>query len=147
MPGRGARNPKVDEKPAPRDRTRGPVEGERRVAAWIGASIVIRGQVTSSEDMTIAGRVEGDVVVQENLLVIAPEGHIDGNVLARTVIVNGRVTGDVEAKQKIEVRETGSVFGDILAPRMTVAEGAVLRGHLSIAPAQVDGDRAARSTA
>src|SRR5690606_24619971 len=61
---------------------------ERRVAAWIGASIVIEGNLTSSEDTTIAGRVEGDVVVREHNLVVAPGGRIHGDIIARAVAVH-----------------------------------------------------------
>lgn len=131
MPGRGARGSKVDESAGPRER--GQPDTERRVAAWIGASIVVHGRLTSSEDLTIAGRVDGDVEVRDNVLVITPEGHVEGNVVALGVVVNGRVTGDVEAHRNVVIGATGEVVGDIVTPRMTIAEGAVLRGRLSIA--------------
>jgi cytoskeletal protein CcmA (bactofilin family) len=108
---------------------------ERRVAAWIGASIVIKGDLISSEDMTIAGRIEGDVTVREHTLVIAPRARIQGNVVARAVAVHGEVVGTITAQGKVEVGETGSVDGDITAPRMVVAEGAVLHGRMGIATA------------
>lgn len=147
MPGRGERDPKIDDRSRSPVRTRVPVEGERRVAAWIGASIVIRGQVTSSEDMTIAGRVEGDVEVRENVVVITPEGHVEGNVVALAVIVNGRVVGDIDVQRRIEVGSTGSVVGDIVAPRMRVAEGAILSGRLRIAETREGGAREAGRSA
>jgi cytoskeletal protein CcmA (bactofilin family) len=134
MLGRGAREPNSDE-------TRSPLDPERRVAAWIGASIVIQGQLTSSEDLTIAGRVKGDVEVRDNVLVIAPGAHIEGNVVALTVVVNGRVTGDIEAKGSVEIGSSGSVAGDIATPRMTIAEGAMLTGQLSVAVAAQAGAR------
>lgn len=111
----------------------GGVWKERRVAAWIGASIVIKGDLTSSEDMTMAGQIEGDVTVREHNLVIAPGARIQGNIIARTVAVHGQVTGTITAERMVEVGETGSVDGDIITPRMVVAEGAVLRGRLAIA--------------
>ena len=131
MLGRTARSPEVHDGSDPRDRT-----GERRIAAWIGSSVVVRGRLISSEDMTIAGRVEGDVEVRDSLLVIAPDAHIEGNVVALAVVVNGRVTGDVEATRNLEIGATGAVFGDIVTPRMSVAEGATLEGNLSIVPAR-----------
>ena len=66
---------------------------ERRVAAWIGPSIVITGDVTSSENMTVAGRVEGDITVREHALVVAPGGTVRGNIVARGVVVQGEVLG------------------------------------------------------
>ena len=133
MLGRRARQPKVDESAAARERTRGQPDPERRLAAWVGSSIVFQGLLTSSEDLTIAGRVKGDVEVRDNLLVIAPDAHIEGNIHALDVIVNGRVTGDIEARGTVEVGATGNVAGDIVTPRMTVSEGATLNGRLSIA--------------
>ena len=109
------------------------MQEERRVAAWIGASIVIRGDLTSSEDMTIAGRVEGDVTVRENTVVVAPKATIHGDIVARVVAVHGEVTGTITAAHKVEVGETGSVQGDIITPRMVVAEGAVLHGRVGTA--------------
>jgi cytoskeletal protein CcmA (bactofilin family) len=105
---------------------------ERRVAAWIGASIVIEGNLTSSEDTTIAGRVEGDVSVREHGLVIAPTGRINGNIHARSVAVHGEVSGSIRAGGKLEIGQTGSVQGDITTPRLIVAEGATLQGQVGV---------------
>lgn len=106
---------------------------ERRVAAWIGAAVVIQGDVTSSEDMTIAGEVHGDVRVPKNTLVIAPEARIRGDIVAHHVSVLGKVWGSITADGSIEVGSSGSIDGDIRSPRMVVAEGAALRGRLAIA--------------
>ena len=114
----------------------GPNDPDRRVTAWIGTSVVVRGHVTSSEDTTIAGRVEGDIEVRDNVLVSAPGAHVEGNSVALTVVVNGRITGDIEAMGNIEIGATGAVYGDIVTPRMAVAEGATLEGRLSIVPAK-----------
>ena len=108
---------------------------ERRIAAWIGASLVIKGDLTSSEDMTVAGHVRGDVAVSDHSLTISPEGRITGNIVARSVTVHGQVTGTIAATQRVEVSTTGTVDGDITAPRMVVAEGAVLRGRANIGAA------------
>lgn len=110
---------------------------ERRIAAWIGKSIVIEGTLVSSEDLTIAGRVDGDVAAADHVLVIAAGARIRGNVAAQAVVVQGDVLGSVTGAQRVEVGETGVVRGDIRAPRMVVAEGAVLDGRVAIgAPAR-----------
>ena len=108
------------------------VPEERRVAAWIGASILIKGNLTSSESMTVAGRVEGDITVREHALVIAAGGTVRGNVVARNVVVHGDVLGTITADARVEVAPTGSVHGDIMAPRMVLAEGATLQGRIGI---------------
>ena len=121
---------------------------ERRVAAWIGASIVIDGNLTSSEDKTIAvgvgastgdkqdttiaGRVEGDVAVREHTLVVAPGGRIHGDIVARIVAVHGEVAGSINATGKLEIGATGSVEGDIVTPRLVVMEGATLTGNVGV---------------
>jgi cytoskeletal protein CcmA (bactofilin family) len=107
---------------------------ERRASAWIGASIVIKGDVISSEDTTIAGRVDGDVTVSEHTLTIAARASIRGNIVARTVTVQGEVIGSVTAVAKIEIGETGSVEGAMKAPRLVVSEGAALRGPIKMSP-------------
>ncbi|MGH7445735.1 MAG: bactofilin family protein, partial [Longimicrobiales bacterium] len=92
--------------------SRGGERGERRAAAWIGASVVIRGDVISSEDTTIAGRVEGNVQCRNHALVVAPSARIEGDVHARTVSLNGEVAGTVTAEESIEIGQTGSITGD-----------------------------------
>jgi cytoskeletal protein CcmA (bactofilin family) len=117
--------------PSARDRRRAPNE-ERRVAAWIGPSVVIQGNVSSSEDMTIGGRVEGDVSVPEHGVIVARTARIRGNIVARAVVVEGEVNGMITASARVEVAETGKVEGDIKAPRVAVQEGAMLNGALKM---------------
>jgi cytoskeletal protein CcmA (bactofilin family) len=109
------------------------VAEERRVVAWIGASILIKGDLTSSENMTVAGRVEGDITVRQHAVVIAAGGTVRGNIIARDVVVHGEVLGTITAEARVEVAPTGSVHGDIVAPRMMLTEGATLHGRLGIA--------------
>ncbi|HSM35639.1 MAG TPA: polymer-forming cytoskeletal protein [Longimicrobiales bacterium] len=106
---------------------------ERRVAAWIGASLVIEGDLTSSEDTTIAGEVKGDIAVKEHKLMIAPGATIRGTIVARTVEVQGTVVGTITSDGRVEIGATGSVEGDITAPRLVLAEGATLHGKVAIA--------------
>ena len=115
---------------------------ERRVAAWIGPSIVINGDVTSSENMTVAGRVEGDISVREHALVVAPGGTVRGNIVARDVVVQGEVLGKITAAGRVEVSATGYVHGEIVAPRMMLSEGATLHGRLGITTTPAGGVRA-----
>ena len=130
---REARDSNVGSVPRRQETIGGQVREERRVAAWIGASIVIEGNLTSSEDLTIAGRVEGDVAVREHALVVAPGGLIHGNIVARAVAVHGEVRGAIDAGGKLEIGGTGTVNGNITTRRLVVAEGAVLEGRVGVA--------------
>lgn len=130
MLGKSAREAAVD-RTADRPTGRGE-RGERRVAAWIGASIVIKGDLVSSEDTTLAGRVEGNVECRDHALVIAAGARVTGNVHARSVSLNGEVTGNVTAEQSIDIGQSGSVTGDIVSPRMSIAEGGSLNGRVTI---------------
>ena len=145
MLGTSKRDTEKNAKPRADERRRGPGGEERRVAAWIGPSIVITGDVTSSEDMTIAGRVEGDVLVRDNTVVVAAGATIQGSIIARAAVIHGELNGDITADRTVEVGESGSVSGAIVAPRMVVAEGATLHGRLDIA-APSAGPRPAEAT-
>lgn len=116
----------------PTDPGTGRPREERRVAAWIGTSILIQGDLTSSEDLTIAGQVEGDISVPEHSLIIAPQARIRGNIVARFVVVQGSVTGTITAGERVEIGDTGVVDGDIITRRMAIAEGAILRGKIGV---------------
>lgn len=105
---------------------------ERRAAAWIGASLIIKGDLISSEDTTIAGQVEGDVTVKGHKLIIASGASVRGNIVARAVAVHGEVIGSIASDGRIEVGETASVEGDVKGPRVVVTEGASLNGRLQI---------------
>ena len=111
----------------------GQTREERRVTAWIGESIVIRGDLTSSEDTTIAGRVEGDVAARSHTVVIAARARIEGNVRARAVVVHGEVVGTISASHRVEIGAEATIDGDVTAPRAAVSEGAALHGRLVVA--------------
>ena len=111
---------------------------EAQVTAWIGNSVVIKGDVTSAEDLTINGRVEGTIAVGDHNLIVGAGATITAELVAQTITISGIVNGNVTASEKIEIRETGSVDGNIKAPRVAVREGAALRGRIdTLEPAQV----------
>jgi cytoskeletal protein CcmA (bactofilin family) len=103
---------------------------ERRAVAWVGKSVIFKGDLISSEDMTIDGRVEGTIDVRDHVLTIGPDAHIQADIVARIVTVLGAVTGTITAGEKIYIRETGSVEGDVLSPRLAMVDGALLRGRV-----------------
>jgi cytoskeletal protein CcmA (bactofilin family) len=106
----------------------------------IGKSVVIKGELNGSEDLTIEGHVEGTIQLRDHVLTIGPNGRIKAQVFAKSVIVLGEVTGNVTASDKVDIRDNGSVDGDIVSPRVAIAEGAHFRGSVDMqrkaAPAQ-----------
>jgi cytoskeletal protein CcmA (bactofilin family) len=109
---------------SPRGLEKGPVN--------IGKSVVIKGELTGSEDLTIEGHVEGKIELRQNILTIGPNGKIKAQVFAKSVIILGEVTGNVTATEKVDLRDNGSVDGDIAAPRVAIAEGAHFRGSIDM---------------
>ena len=98
----------------------------------IGKSVVIKGELTGSEDLTIEGHVEGRIDLKDNVLTIGPNGKIKAEVFAKSVVVLGEVTGNVTASEKVDIRDNGSVDGDIASPRVAIAEGANFRGSVDM---------------
>jgi cytoskeletal protein CcmA (bactofilin family) len=98
----------------------------------IGKSVVIKGELNGSEDLTIEGHVEGTIQLRDHVLTIGPNGRIKAQVFAKSVIVLGEVTGNVTASDKVDIRDAGSVDGDIISPRIAIAEGAHFRGSVDM---------------
>jgi cytoskeletal protein CcmA (bactofilin family) len=98
----------------------------------IGKSVFIKGELSGSEDLTIEGNVEGRIELKDNTLTIGPNGKIRAEVFAKQVIVLGEVTGNVSASEKVDIRDNGSVDGDVTSPRVAIAEGAHFRGAIDM---------------
>ena len=115
--------------PAPQPEVRRQME---RDVVNIGKSVVIKGELSGSEDLTIEGHVEGKIELKDHLLTIGPNGRIKAQVFAKAVIVQGEVNGNVTASEKVDIRDGGSVDGDIISPRVAIAEGAHFRGSVDM---------------
>ena len=98
----------------------------------IGKSVVIKGELNGSEDLTVEGHVEGRIELKDHVLTIGPNGKIKAQVFAKAVIVLGEVNGNVTASEKVDIRDGGSVDGDIVSPRVAIAEGAHFRGSVDM---------------
>lgn len=108
----------------------------------IGKSVVIKGELSASEDLTIEGQVEGKVELKQNILTIGANGRIKASVFAKAVIVQGEVHGNITATEKVDIRDAGSVDGDLAAPRVAIADGAHFRGSIDMQRAKTAGDAA-----
>lgn len=106
-----------------------PVQQE---SASIGKSIVIKGEVSGSEDLTIEGHVEGKIELRDHILSVGSSGRVQAHIVAKAIVVHGEVTGNLTAADKVEIRENGSVEGDIVAPRVAIADGAKFRGSIDM---------------
>ena len=124
-------NPPGPRAPTPAAAEGQPV-GERRVVAWIGRSVRIEGKVVSEEDLTIEGHVEGAIELGNHSLSIGPAAAIKADLFAKNITISGEVKGNVKALERIELRATGSVEGDVTAPRFKMADGAVVAGKVDV---------------
>jgi cytoskeletal protein CcmA (bactofilin family) len=100
--------------------------------ANIGQSIVFKGELSGEEDLEIDGQVEGSVKLANNELTVGANGNLKAEVTAKSIVVVGRVQGDLTATERIEIQSTGIVDGDIRAPRLVIQEGAVLNGGIDM---------------
>lgn len=130
---------------SPESATR-PAEPRRHVekeVANIGKSVVIKGELSGSEDLTVDGQVEGKIELRQNVLTVGPNGKIRAEIFAKAVVVLGEVVGNITATDKVDIREHGSVEGDLVAPRVGIAEGALFRGSIDMQRGQSAAPRAA----
>ncbi len=98
----------------------------------IGTSVVIKGELSGSEDLTIEGQVGGTIELRQHVLTIGPNARIEAQVAAKTSVIEGQVTGDLTASERIGIRDHGSVDGDVVAPRVAIADGAHFRGSIDM---------------
>ena len=103
---------------------------ERRMAAWIGKAVVIKGDITSKQDLTIDGQVDGTIELGDHSLTIGVGAEVTADLIGSTITISGSVSGNIKAREKVDLRATGHVKGDITAPRFVMAEGAVVMGHI-----------------
>jgi cytoskeletal protein CcmA (bactofilin family) len=100
--------------------------------ATIGRSLVIKGEVSGTESLYVDGRIEGKISLPENRLTIGRNGVVQANISAREVVVMGKVTGNIECGDRIDIRSEGSVTGDVSTMRISVEDGAVLKGGIQV---------------
>ena len=112
----------------------------------IGKSVVIKGELNGSEDLTVEGQVEGKIELRQSVLTIGPNGRIKAQVFAKSVIILGEVTGNVTASEKVDIRDNGSVDGDITSPRVAIAEGAHFRGSIDMQKGSVKSETKSEKT-
>jgi cytoskeletal protein CcmA (bactofilin family) len=104
-----------------------------RLIMNLGTSIVIKGDLSASEDLTLYGKMEGTVTLHGgHTLTIGRHADIRAAIDAKAVVIQGAVTGNVTAREKVEIQTTGSVAGDDSSPRLAIADGASIRGKVEV---------------
>lgn len=96
----------------------------------IGQSIVFKGELSGEEDLELDGQFEGTIRFENSQLTVGANGRIQAEIQARSIVVLGRVTGNLKATERIEIQATGVVHGDLHAPSLQIQEGAVLNGRI-----------------
>ena len=115
--------------------------------ATIGKSVVVKGELSGSEDLIVDGEVEGSITLRGQSLTIGPNGRVRANIEARNVIVHGRVDGDIHATERVDLRKSASLTGDISTARISIEDGAFFKGGIDIQKPEPAGKPEARPQA
>jgi cytoskeletal protein CcmA (bactofilin family) len=105
-----------------------PAEG----STVIGKSVVIRGDLSGHEDLYIDGDIEGTITLKESRLTIGPNAQIKADIAVRDLVIFGKLTGNIHAAGRVDLRQSASVIGDILAGTLSIEESAILRGRVEL---------------
>jgi cytoskeletal protein CcmA (bactofilin family) len=100
--------------------------------AQIGKSVVVKGELSGSEDLYVDGQVEGTIALKGNSLTVGPNGQVKASVEAKAVVVQGKLEGNIQASDRVELRKSAIVTGDISTQRISIEEGAFLKGKVDI---------------
>jgi cytoskeletal protein CcmA (bactofilin family) len=114
--------------------------------ATIGKSLVIKGEVTGSESLYIDGRVEGSINLPGNRVTVGRNGVVSANVTAREIVVQGKVRGNMTASDRVDIRNEGSLTGDVVAQRISIEDGAFFKGGIDIRKPGKEGKEAQPET-
>jgi cytoskeletal protein CcmA (bactofilin family) len=111
--------------------------------ATIGRSVVIKGEVSGSESLYIDGRIEGTVSFADHRVTVGRNGVVLANINAREVVIMGKVTGNIECSDRVDIRSEGSLTGDIVSQRISIEDGAILKGAVQVKSTEMKASAAA----
>ena len=100
--------------------------------AQIGKSVIIKGELSGSEDLYVDGQVEGSIALKNHALTVGPNGQVKASVEAKNIVVQGKLDGNLLASDRVELRKSALVTGDITTQRISIEEGAYLKGKVDI---------------
>ncbi len=100
--------------------------------ATIGRSLVIKGELTGAESLYIDGRIEGSITVAEHRVTVGRNGTVSANITAREVVIMGKVKGNIQCADRLDIRSEGALTGDVVTQRISVEDGAILKGSVQV---------------
>ena len=109
--------------------------------ATIGRSLVIKGEVSGAEALFVDGKIEGIINLTDNRVTIGRNGTVAANISAREVVIMGKVTGNIECSDRLDIRSEGTLTGDVVTQRISVEDGAVLKGSVQVRAAESKKDQ------
>lgn len=107
-------------------------EVHRADVAHIGKSVLVKGELSGSEDLYLDGEVEGTIELAGHSMIVGPNGRLRAHINARDVVVHGRVEGNIHGSARVELKKTATVTGDIITPSVVIEEGAFFKGSIDI---------------
>ena len=107
-------------------------EQNRTDIAHIGKSVVIKGELSGSEDLYLDGEVEGSIELHDHNLTIGPNGRVRANINAKAIVIEGKVDGSISGSDRVELRKSGVLVGDIVTQRIVIEDGAYFKGGIDI---------------
>jgi len=122
------------QKQAPNQNSYVPVKtvGAPLEQATIGRTLVIKGEISGSESLFVDGKVEGTINLPDHRVTVGRNGHVAANVSAKEVVIMGKVHGNVECRDRLDLRSEGSLTGDVTTHRISVEDGAILKGSIQV---------------
>ena len=109
-----------------------PIEQNRSDIAHIGRSVLIKGELSGSEDLYLDGEVEGNIELRDHNLTVGPNGRIRANVSAKGIIVHGKVDGNLTGSERVELKKSAVLVGDIATQRIVIEDGAYFKGGVDL---------------
>jgi cytoskeletal protein CcmA (bactofilin family) len=100
--------------------------------ATIGRSLVIKGEISGSESLYVDGKIEGTINLNDNRVTIGRNGSVTANITAREVVIMGKVQGNVTCSDRLDIRSEGSLTGDVVTQRISVEDGAIMKGSIEV---------------
>ncbi|HEY7617631.1 MAG TPA: polymer-forming cytoskeletal protein [Terriglobales bacterium] len=100
--------------------------------ATIGRSLVIKGELTGAESLYVDGRIEGSITVADHRVTIGRNGIVAANITAREIVIMGKVKGNIQCTDRVDIRSEGSLTGDVITQRISVEDGAILKGSVQV---------------
>jgi cytoskeletal protein CcmA (bactofilin family) len=124
--------PRMEKRMADTTPRQTPANVSGQPASVIGRSIALKGELTGKEDLVIEGQFEGTIDVAEHTVTVGTQGQVKSEIRARHVVVHGSVTGKLTAREKIDIRRTGNVTGDLVSAGVAIEDGAYFKGSIEI---------------